>query len=114
MNRHLKSTMRIMSSNTSENSVRFAAECIQVVDSIRSKFEEGTSKCATNSQKHSSPSFQRDFQLIVQCLNDQQVYNHTSHGTQWHATFKFSNNLLLQYHYKKLISWMKRKIPNLV
>ena len=114
MNRRLKSTMRNMGSNMTESSVRLAAECIQVVDSICSKFEEGTSKCATTSQKHSSPSFQRDFELIVRCLNDQQVYNHTSHGTRQHASFKFANNLLLQYDYKKLISWMKRKIPDLV
>ena len=114
LNRRVKGTMRNMGSNMTESSVKLAAECVQVVDSICSNFEECTSKCAVNSQKHSSPSFQRDFELIVQCLKDQQVYIHSGCGTRQHASFKFSNNLLAKYDYKNLILWMKRKISDLL
>ena len=114
LNRRLKGTMRNMGSNMTKDSVKLAAECIQVVDSVCSKFEECTSKCALNSQKHTTPSFQRDFTLILQCLQDQQVYTHTGQDTRQHASFKFSNNLLHHYKYKNLILWMKHKICDLV
>ena len=93
LNWHVKGTMRNMESNMTESSVKLAAECVQVVDSICSNFEECTSKCAVNSQKHSSPSFQRDFELILQCLKDQQVYTYSDSGTRQHASLKFSNKL---------------------
>jgi len=41
-----------MGSNMIDNSVMLAAECIQVVSSICTKFEEWTSECAMNSNKH--------------------------------------------------------------
>lgn len=73
-NRRLKMTMRNMGSNMTESSVKLAAKCIKVVDPIYSYSEECTSKCTLNSQKHSSPTFQRDFELILQCLKDEQAY----------------------------------------
>ena len=77
-----------------DNSVKLAAECVQVVDSICSNFEECTSKCAMNSQTHSPPSFRQDFELIVECLKDQQVCTYYNSGTRQHASFKFSKDLL--------------------
>ena len=114
LNRRVKGTIKNIGSNLTENSVKLAAECVQVVDSICCNFEECTSKWATNSQKHASPSFQRDFELIVDCLRDQQVCIDNNSGTRHHASFKFSNNLLAQCDYKNLISWMKRKIYDLL
>ena len=35
--------------------------------------EEWTSKCAVSPQKHAFLSFQNNFEVIVQCLKDQQV-----------------------------------------
>lgn len=65
LNCHVKGIMRNMESNMTKSSVKLAAKCVQVVDSMCSIFEKYTSSCAVNSQKHSSPSFQRDFELIV-------------------------------------------------
>ena len=112
LNRRVKMTIKNMGSNMTDNSVKLAAECVQVVDSICSNFEECTSKWAMNSQTHSPSSFQQDFELIVECLKDQQVCTYYNSDTRQHASFKFSNNLLTQYEYKNLISWMKRKISD--
>ena len=59
LNCRLKCSMRNMGSNITDNSVKFAAECVQVVNSICIKFEECTSNCASNSNKHSAPLFKR-------------------------------------------------------
>ena len=112
LNRVLKCIMRNMGSNMTDDSVKLAAECIQVVHPICSKFEECTSKCVPNSNKHSAPSDQRDFELVVQCLKDQQVYSHI-HARK-NSSFKFSNNLLQQLKYKNLIPWLKHKVPDLM
>jgi len=88
LNRRLKGTMRNMGANLTDNSVTMAAQCVQIVDTICSKFEECTSSCAKASQKHGVPSSKRDFELILQCLNDKQVC--TVQGTRQHKSFKFS------------------------
>ena len=112
LNKLLKCIMRNMGSNMTDNSVKLAAECIQVVHSICSKFEECTSNCAPNSNTHSAPSIQQDFELVVQCLKDQQVCSPTR--ARKHSSFKFSNNLLQQLKYKNLITWLKHKVPDLM
>ena len=73
LTRHLKSTLRNMGANLTDNSVTMAAQCVKIVDSICSQFEECTSNCAKASEKHGAPSSKRDFDLIHQCLKDQQV-----------------------------------------
>jgi len=40
LNQRLKGTMRNMGANLTDNSVTIAAQCVQIVDSICSKFEE--------------------------------------------------------------------------
>ena len=42
---HLKGTMSNMAANLTDNSVTVAAQCVQIVDAICSKFEEYTYKC---------------------------------------------------------------------
>lgn len=112
LNRRLKGTMRNMGANLTDNSVTMAAQCVQIVDAICSKFEECTSNCTTTSQKHGAPSAKRDFELILQCLNDKQVC--TTQGTRQHKSFKFSTNILKQCNYTKLVAWIKNKVPELV
>ena len=90
LNRCLKGTMRNMGANLTDNSLTMAAQCVQIVDAICSKFEESTSDCAATSQKHGAPSSKRDFKLILQCLNDKNVC--TVQGTRQYKSFKFSTN----------------------
>ena len=103
LNRRLKCSMRNMGSNITNNSVKLAAECVQVVNSICIKFEECTSDCASNSNKHSAPSFKQDFELIVQCLKNQQVYSLTCHRGWQHSSFKFTNSLLQQVKHNDMV-----------
>ena len=100
-----------MGANLTDNSVMMAAQCVQIVDSICSKLEDCTSTCIKTSQ-NGAPSSKRDFELILHCLNDKQVC--TVQGTWKHKSFKFSANILKQIDYKKLVAWMKNKIPELV
>ena len=72
-NQLLKGTMRNVGANLTDNSVMMATQCVKIVDSICSRFEECTTNCAKASQKHGAQSSKRDFDLILQCLKDQQV-----------------------------------------
>jgi len=112
LNRRLKGTMRNMGANVTDNSITMAAQCLRIVDAVCTKFEESTSDCAKGSQKHGAPSSERDHALILQCLKEKQVC--TLQGTRQHKSFKFSTNILKQCNYKKLVAWMKSKIPELV
>ena len=112
LNRRLKVTLRNMGANPTDNSVTMAAQCVQIVDAICSKFEECTSNCVATSQKHGAPSSKRDFELIIQCLNDKQVC--FVQDTRQHKSFKFSTNILKQCNFKKIVTWTKNKIPELV
>ena len=91
--------MSNMAANLTDNSETMAAQCVQIVDAICSKFEEYTYKCATTSQKHGVPLSKRDFELILQWLNDKQVC--IDQDKQQHKLFKFSTNILKQCNYKK-------------
>lgn len=74
LNRRLKTTLRNMVSNTANSSVKMAAESIGVVDHICQNFERESLERTRNSDRHGSPSFERDYQLILSVLQEQEVF----------------------------------------
>lgn len=64
LNRRLKTALRNVGSNLTDNSVRLAAESISIVQHICEQFEKETCVSKPNSNKHSYPSFEKDFKLI--------------------------------------------------
>jgi len=69
LNHRLKTTLRNMGANvTNNNAVKLAAESVDVVDHLCDIFEEVNSTAKVNSDKHSSPSFEKELKLILSVL----------------------------------------------
>lgn len=104
LNRRLKSILRNMGSNTFKASVQMAAETVDVVNHVCDNFEDQISECKEISNKHASPSFQKDHKLILSVLQEQQVF--ISKKGRQHASFKFTSGLLQQLNYSGLVKWI--------
>ena len=87
-------------------SVKLAAEAVGVVNNICHLFEKENSNCKSNSDNHSCPSFEKDYQLILNILEEQKVFVSNTTGRQ-HSTFKKQKWLLEQLCYTDLIKWIK-------
>jgi len=101
-----------MGSQITENSVKLAAESVDVVDHICKNFERQNSECKPASDKHSSPSFEEDYKLILNVLEEQEIF--VPKTSRQHTTFKFQNSLLQQLHYLDLIKWIKHTTNKLL
>ena len=112
LNRRLKSTLQNMRSNTTKASIRMAAENVDVVNNVCHNFEKQTNKCKGISDKHASPSFQKDLKMILSVLQEQQVFN-LKKGRQ-HISFKFTSGLLQQPNYPELVKWIQRTTDKLL
>ena len=112
LNRRLKSTLQNMRSNTTKASIRMAAENVDVVNNVCHNFEKQTNECKEISDKHASPSFQKDLKMILSVLQEQQVFN-SKKGRQ-HISFKFTSGLLQQLNYPELVKWIQRTTDKLL
>ena len=112
LNRRLKSALRNMGSNITQNSVRMAAESIGVVDHICHNFEMESTEHAANSDRHESPSFDRDYKLILSVLQEEEVF--VSKRRRQHTSFKFQNSLLQQPRYTDIVKWIKSTTDTII
>lgn len=85
LNRRVKTTLRNMGSNVTDKSVKLAAESVGIVNDICHVFERESTSSKASSNKHSCPSFDKDFKLILNTLEEHKVFIHKS-GRQ-HNTF---------------------------
>ena len=113
LNRRLKTTLQNMGSNVSNSSVKLAAEAVGVVNNICHSFEKQNSSCKSNTDSHTCPSFVKDYQLILNVLDEQKVFVPNTTGRQ-HNTFKNQKRLLEQPCFEDLIKWIKHTTETLV
>jgi len=111
LNRRVKTTLRNMGSNVTDKSVKLAAESVGIVNDICHVFERKSTSSKVSSNKHSCPSFDKDFKLILNML-EHKVLIHKS-GRQ-HNTFKMLERLLEKPRYDDLIKWIKRTTETLL
>ena len=104
MNRRLKTIIRNMGSNVTESSVKQAAASINIVHHVCQQFEKESGLC-TNSSRHPYPTFEKDLQLIVQNLMNNNVFN-VVRGRK-HSSFKFKHGLLEKYKPNELKKWIR-------
>ena len=105
LNRQLKTALRNMGSNITDSSVTLAAQSIDVVNHVCAVFESSTDHKA-DSGLHSSPSFERDYKLVLSVLNEKEVFSYKP--KRQHGTFKNRKSLFQQMDYKGLLQWIKR------
>jgi len=113
LNRHLKTTLQNMGSNVSEKNVKLVAESVNVVNNICCLFETESCSCNSTSTNHSCPSFEKDYKLILNTLEEQKVFVSNTTGRQQN-TFKKQQRLLEQPRYADLIKWIKCTTETLV
>ena len=111
LNRRLKTTLRNMGSNVTDNAVRLAAESVDVVDHVCHTFEKASITTKSNSDKHTSPSFEKDLKLILSVLQDQDVFRPKE--SRNHETFKNLKLIFDTLKYKDLLKWIKSTTKSL-
>ena len=112
LNRRLKTALRNAGSNITDNSVSLAAESISIVQHVCEQFERETCTSGPSSDKHSYPSFEKDFKLILNVLEDQEVF--TENSSRQHHSFNFKNKLVQQVPYTTLVKWIRTTTMSLV
>ena len=111
LNRRVKTTLRNIGSNVTDKSVKLAAESVGIVNAICHVFERQSGSSKASSNKHSCPSFDKDFKLILNTLEEYDVF--TNRPGRQHHTFKMLERLLEKPRYD-LIKWIKRTTETLL
>ena len=88
-----------------DSSVTLAAQSIDVINNVCAVFESSTDHKA-DSGLHSSPSFERDYKLVLSVLHEKEVFSYKT--KRQHGTFKNRKSLFQQIDYKGLLQWIKR------
>ena len=112
LNRRLKAALRNAGSNITDNSVSLAAESISILQHICEQFERETCTSTPSSDKHSFPSFEKDLRLILNVLEDQEVFIEKS--PRKHPSFNMTNKLVQQIPHTELVKWIKKTTMSLV
>ena len=110
LNRRLKTALRNMGSNVTDSSVTLAAKSINVVNHVCSVFESSDGH-KPDSGLHSSPSFERDYKLVLSALCEKEVFVYKS--KRQYKTFKNYKSLFEQIDYKGSLQWIKRTTATL-
>ena len=111
LNRRLKCIMRNMGANVTDKSISVAAKSIGVVNNICKVFENEVD-AQSSSDRHPSPSFKRDLDLILAALNEQDVF--VDHGSRKVAGYNKHHGLLENYNYANIQEWLVSKTNLLV
>ena len=74
LNRHLKTALRSIGSNITDNSVQLAAQSVAVIEHTSKQFQVVTANSKPSANTHSSPSFQSNSKAILNVLQQQKVF----------------------------------------
>ena len=107
LNRRLKGILRNLGPNNSFGTIQRAANTIGAVSDVCRQFakEVGISR---ESDHHTSTSNERDFRIILQTLQDKEVF--AKLNGRAHNSFKLPNGNLENIDKKKLDKWLQEKI----
>jgi len=94
-----------MGSNVTTSIVTLAARSIDVVNQACYIFGRSTGH-KPNSGLHSSPSFARDYKLVLSVIQEKEFF--VNKNQRQHETFKTHKNLFQNINYKGLLQWIKR------
>ena len=106
LNRHLKTTLRNVDSNITDNSVQLAAQSVAVLEHMCQQFQAVTANNKLPSNKHSSPSFETDSKMILNILQQQEVF--VQKESRQYTTFKFYKSLFQQMCFTDMVKWIKQ------
>ena len=107
LNRRIKTVLRNMGSNINPNSITRAGKSVGIVHKICQVFEEET-KASKTTDYHPIPTFAKDFESILNVLEDEKVM--LPLGERYHPSFKFKCGLLQKLCVTELIKRLKKNI----
>ena len=108
LNRRLKDMIRNLHSNVMDSAINRAAKSIGVVNQICSLFDQ-QNDVQPESDHHTQPGSQKDFNLVLKVLEDQRVFS--KDGSRRHKSFK-KIKPTLQQPSESMTSWLKDRIKN--
>ncbi len=111
LNRRLKTVLRNMGANVNDKTVTKAGKCIAVVQRVCQAFEEQTSSTASRSDNHPYPKFGKDFDMVLNVLEQERVFTYTANRK--HDTFSFSKGLLVKLSKKQLLNKVQTSIDQI-
>ena len=111
LNRRVKNIISNMGSNIKNSSIALGAQAVNIVDHICRTFEH-ENELNSISGKHSSPSFEADFNLILQTLQDEDVFSIKQNRK--HASFNFKCSLFENQNLVAIVKWIKQTTDKLL
>jgi len=114
LNRRLKIMIRKLGSNVSPPTVLRASKALAVVDTVRLQFlKDDLDNSAQNTENkdfHTTPSFKKDLDMILQQLSEQKVFE--VHAGRQHKAYQDHKPLLQSIIWNYICKWCRDKILN--
>ena len=108
LNRRLKGMIAGLHSNgTKQQLIDRAARSIGVVDNVCNIFES-ENEVNPDSDKHNKPSFEKDFNFVLELLEEEEVFQ--EQAGRCHASFKKIKYIFQHCPSKQLSSWIKERL----
>ena len=99
LNRQLKTILRALGANITPPAVVKAGRTLATVHKVC----QVTSSLAQSSDVHNLPSIDEDFQLVLQVIMDENVFQAQEHRYHLSFLFLFKSGLMQSYTHKKRI-----------
>ena len=112
LNKRLKTALRNVGSNITDNSVQLAAQSVAVIEHMCQQFQAVTANNKYPSNKNSSPSFDTDCKIILNVLQQQEVF--VQKDSRQYSTFKFHKSLFQQMSFTNMAKWIKQTTKTLL
>lgn len=112
LNRRLKTIISRKGANVGKKATTKAGKCVRVIEKVCDAFTAQTTGQCTPSDKHSYPSFTKDFQKILNVLEEIEAF--ISLKERKHSCFSMKHGLLQTLSKDKLIESIKKNVDQLI
>lgn len=103
-NRRLKMALSGLHANVTPTAIQRIGRSLVVVHHICDTLAQGLHMKKT-SDCYAPPSFSKDFQVVLECLEQAQVFLHIAHRK--YVAFPFRQGLLQEVDMSKVMTWLR-------
>ena len=104
LNRRLKFALKDLHSNVTPKAINRIGRSLGVVSHICDTLEQ-TLHLTASSDSHTPPSTLKDFQLVLKCLQEEEVFQHKA--SRQYGAFTFKQGLFQEMNMDHVVEWLR-------